>query len=262
MTRKISTFVALLVASALVGGAPTVAPAVTLDSVTVIWDNPIGPGSALPGNVITRTGVGAGLAVDPAPQDTTEIRWGTAFPLSALDTDKSGLGFDQFFPPSTDVPTDGSPFQLGTLFHFNNPILLGTQLTSVDLTLGLTFGAAVPPTSTFKFRMLINETRNDASPCAEGGPQPCQDAIRFVSLDTNPEEFIIPGDPLPFTLFMVGFGVGGGQTAFFSPENATNNTPLFVRITRPVVPNPSALLLIGLGLVGLAGISRIRSRQN
>lgn len=262
MTRKISTFVALLVAATLVGGAPTVAPALTLDTVSVLWDNPLGPGFPLPpGNVITRTGVGAGLPADPAPRDTTEIRWGTPFPASALDTDKSGLGFDQFFPPSTVVPTDNTPFQLGTLFHFNNPIVLGTQLTSVDLTLGLTFAAAVPATSTFKFRMLINETPNNGSPCAEGGAQPCRDAIRFVSLDTSPEEFMIPGDPDPFTLFMVGFGPGGSQTAFFSPEGTTNNTPLFVRITRPT-PNPSALLLIGLGLVGLAGISRIRSRQN
>jgi len=252
MTRKISTFVALLVAATLLVAAPAVAPALTLDDVSVLWDNPIGPGAG----TATLLTEGAGIA------SNFEIRWGTPFPASADPTLKSGLGFDPLFPPSTVVPI-GSNFTLGTLFHFNNPILVpGSEITSADLTLGATFTGAIPASSSFKFRMLVNETPNNPASgiCAEGGVPPCQDAIRFTSLDVSPQTFTVGGET--FTLFLIGFGADGSQTTFFSPEGGTNTTPLIARIDRPVVPNPSALLLIGLGLVGLAGISRIRSRQN
>jgi len=252
MTRKTSTFVALLVAAALMVVAPTVAPAVQLDIISVTWFNPIGDGVA---TVVNPFNEGVGNATN------FEIRWGTPVPASALTTAKSGLGFDPLFPPSAVVTPDVN-FTLGNLFHFNNPIAIGTALESVDLSLVLSFLGAVPVTSEFQFRMLINETPNDGNPCAEGGSQPCQDAIRFTSLDTSPQVFTIGGES--FTLFLVGFGADGSQDTFFSPEGGTNQTPLIARIQAPPpqVPNPSALLLIGLGLVGLAGISRIRSRQN
>ena len=253
MTRKISRFVALLVAAALMVVAPSVAPALTLDDVSVTWFNPLGPGAAILGNVVNPFTEGLGDATN------FEVRWGAPVPSSADPTLKSGLGFDPLFPPSTVVPL-GVNFVLGTLFHFNNPIFPGTSLTSVDLTLGATFTGADPATSAFTFRMLINETPNNGSPCAEGGPQPCRDAIRFTSLDVTPQVFKV-GDEI-FTLILVGFGDDGSQDAFFSPEGDTNSAPLIARITQARVPNPSALLLIGLGLVGLAGISRIRSLKN
>lgn len=255
MTRKISTFVALLVAAALIVVAPTVAPALTLDTVSVTWFNPLGPGAGIAGNVVNPFVQGTGTA------SNFEVRWGAPFPASVDPTLKSGLGFDPNFPPSSPVPI-GSNFTLGTLFHFNNPILDGTELASVDLTLGAAFAGAVPATSAFTFRMLIDETPNFPADgiCAEGGAPPCRDAIRFTSLDVAPPAFTVGGET--FTLVLIGFGADGSQTTFFSEEGATNSTPLIARINRRPVPNPSALLLIGLGLVGLAGISRIRSRQN
>jgi len=247
MTRKISAFLALLAVAALIVVAPTPAPALTLEDVTVTWFNPLGPGIATVTNPFVE---GAGNARN------FEVRWGAP---SADPTLQSGLGFDPLFPPSSEVPI-GLNFTLGTLFHFNNPIFLGSQLTSVDLTLGAIFTSAIPALAEFTFRMLINETPNNGSPCDEGGAQPCRDAIRFTSLDVVPQTFTVDGET--FTLVLIGFGADGSQTTFFSPEGGTNSTPLIARIERPRVPNPSALLLIGLGLVGLAGISRIRSRQN
>src|SRR3990172_2139168 len=156
MTRKISRFVALLVAAALMVVAPTVAPALTLDDVSVTWFNPLGPGAAILGNVVNPFTEGLGDATN------FEVRWGAPVPSSADPTLKSGLGFDPLFPPSTVVPL-GVNFVLGTLFHFNNPIFPGTSLPPVDLSLGAAFTRADPATSDFTFRMLINETPNNGS---------------------------------------------------------------------------------------------------
>ena len=252
MTRKISTFVALLVVGALIAVAPAPAPALTLNDVSVTWFNPLGPGAGTVTNPFTQ---GAGDATN------FEVRWGVPSPPSSDPTHQSGLGFDPFFPPPAVVPI-GTNFVLGNLFHFNNPINIGSELTSVDLTLGATFAGAVPAVSDFTFRMLIDETPNFPASgiCAEGGVPPCQDAIRFKSLDVAPHTFTFGGET--YTLHLIGFGADGSQTAFFSPEGTDNSTPLIARIDVARVPNPSALLLIGIGLVGLAGVSRIRSRQS
>jgi len=188
MTRKISAFLALLAVAALIVVAPTPAPALTLEDVTVTWFNPLGPGIATVTNPFVE---GAGNARN------FEVRWGAP---SADPTLQSGLGFDPLFPPSSEVPI-GLNFTLGTLFHFNNPIFLGSQLTSVDLTLGAIFTSAIPALAEFTFRMLINETPNNGSPCDEGGAQPCRDAIRFTSLDVVPQTFTVDGET--FTLLVI-----------------------------------------------------------
>jgi hypothetical protein len=245
---------------------PGLAFALQLNSVDITWSNPLGPGAGIIGNVVNPfVEAGAGLITDPIPRDITEVRWGTASPASADVTKKSGLGLDPFFPPPAVVPI-GTNFQIGTLFHFNNPILLGTELTSVDITLHAVFQN--PPDLTtaaadFSFRFTIDETPNfpPSGICAEGGAPPCRDAIRVIPLDVVPHVFTLGGET--FTLILVGFGSGiTTGDVFFSDEGATNSTPLIALVTVPGVPNPGSLLLIGFGLIGLAGLSRIRSRRS
>jgi len=237
------------------------AMALTLDSVGVLWSNPLGPAAT------------NGLVTNPANQGSGnstifEIRWGYPTSCGSGCGEQSGLGFDPFFPPSS-LPS--GTFTLGNFLSFNNQISLHTtqgSLTSMDLTLTPLFSDGA--TKAFKYTLLYDETLN-SGPCPFGSV-PCPDKITVTDAAAWDNSALVFNDSGTYTLTLLGI-LGGPE--FWSTEAlAGTNDPwpwlANVGYTAPptptqeppsTVPNPSPLLLIGLGLVALTGVTRFNAHR-
>jgi hypothetical protein len=189
--------------------------------------------------------------------DPRTVRWGIP-----ADTNESGYDFSpEPLPPSVAV-SDGTPFVLGQFNHHNFPVF-APLATSVDLDFTLFLdpvgGGAVPPSVAGKFTFNHEETPNQA-PCAYGATNgPCNDRVT-VSTPLINTPFTFGGGNFFFNL--IGFSTDGGTTIsnqFITGENQENPAVLYGRITETPIPEPTALLIFGTGLVGLG--LRLRRRQ-
>ncbi|HEY9689943.1 MAG TPA: THxN family PEP-CTERM protein [Coleofasciculaceae cyanobacterium] len=214
----ISVFAALISAHS--------AEALTLTSSDGSWGTPSGTG------VYSYQTVGA----------EKQVRWGT--PADA--NDPSGLGFTGV--GSTPL-TIGSIFQLGTLRHFNNPILAGTAASSVGLSVALNFAEIA--SEVFNFTMNVDETPNGGT-CAYFSTTPCADKI---SWDNAIGDRSFSYDGKLYTLELSGFKsspTGDLVSDFISQEGGTSEAYLYGKLTevRKSTPEPSVIF----GLVGLAAL--------
>lgn len=223
--RRLITAILLM---SLLAGANS-ASALTLSNVGGTWSSPVGGTNHRYEFDQDAGGYGN--------NESDQIWWGTEY----QDQGQSGLGFTGAVPPE-DTFDIGEPFEVGMLQHFNNPILVGTNVTAVDLTIGLTFSDPTGLDDSFLFTFNINETPNS--------PTPQDDYIYFPSPFAC-ETCVIDGTP--YTLEILGFGDDPGslQDQFRSKEGSDNDTRLWARITTPI-PAPGALLLgaMGTGLIG------------
>lgn len=229
-----------IVAAALLPHA-ALAATVTIDSTSPSWANAVG-GSSINYNVGNGT--------------FTDVRWGTD-----LGSGQSGLGFDPVNPPPSAYATD-TPFFLGTLQHYNNPIAGGTAAQSVQLTLTTAISGATPATVAFNYTFFIDETPN-AIPCAYPSTpgNPCADAITFANNSLS-FGFTIGADA--YTLEILGFSdsslaPGTLSDMFISQEGGSNVKYLWAQFTAPVpseTPEPATLALVGLALLGATAARR------
>ena len=220
------------------------AVAIPISSTSVTWSNAVG-GS----NLLYNQANGSGDST------YTDVRWGTS-----LGDGQSGLGFNPANPPTIDYPAD-TPFLLGQLRHYNNPIGGGTASSSVDLALGALITGGSPASQTFAFRFLIDETTNVA-PCAYPSTTPCADRIQFQNLDLT-SAFMFGG--INYTLELLGFQatVESPLLSYFdSQEGGTNSVGLYGRfIAAPTrVPEPGTLGLISFGLLLTGFAARRKTR--
>jgi hypothetical protein len=206
---------------------------VVLDKTTGTWSNAAG------GTNVVIQSVG----------DENQVRWGTP-----TTSGQSGLGFTGVDPnPNLVVPFETN-FLLGTLRHFNNPILSGTAASSVSLTLETLF--TTPPLSIdFIYSSTIDETPNSA-PCTYTSLTPCADKI---TISTVPNQtFTFQGKTLTLASFFLDSN--GNQTnSLISQEGGTTSAQVFGRLTAPPgggpedsVPGP----LPALGIAAAFGYSR------
>ena len=180
---------------------------------------------------VPGSGFGAGLE--------NQVRWGIAIP----PVEQSGLGFTGAAPPALTVNVS-EQFEIGQLRHFNTPILVGTGVTSVDLSVSMGFSDPGGVNQTFDFSLDIFEPNNNLP------PPDSDDIISFNNAFAN-EAIDING--VSHTLEILGFSVNGNLVnQLRSPEETTSSAILVGRIveTNPV-PEPSTISLVALGFGGL-----------
>jgi hypothetical protein len=160
-----------------------------------------------------------------------QVRWGN--PVGGTAATQSGLGFTAAAAGPSVV---GTPFLLGSLVHFNNPVAGGTSPTGVTMTIDVTasnasgtvFSTSVP------WSLVVDDTPNAgaAGDCPYPSVTPCSDAITFAP----PPPVAIPasGGRL-FVLNFVGFRETASSSSpilsrFISEENGTRTGYLFASI--------------------------------
>lgn len=148
-------------------------------------------------------------------------------------------------------------FSFGTLHYFNGSVLAGTEATSVDLDVTLTFTTPPGVVETFEFGFTMVNTPNTGDPVASA------DRVVLPS-GFSATTFLLGG--VPHTFEFVGFGsvLGGGgfttTTEFNVFEQDGARAQLLGRVTANVpVPEPGTLAL--LGAAGVVGAAMRRRRR-
>ncbi|MCE5261897.1 MAG: THxN family PEP-CTERM protein [Deltaproteobacteria bacterium] len=230
-------FLGLMVFGLVWGSVGMARADLTVNSVVGSWANAQPAGSS-PGDPVIANG-----------NPLSTVRWG----IPVYPQHQSGYDFLAVTTPFNAV-VDGTAFGLGTFTHHNYPVY-APSLTSIDLNVSLSifgFGALSPA-----FHFTHNETSNNATP----ETNPLNNDI--VTL-TNPALNATFSDGTNTYFFnLIGFSTNGGATiaSYFSTvETLDNDAQLYARITsRPITtPEPTTLLLLGLGLMGLAGVRRYK----
>lgn len=224
------------------------ADAITLTQSSGAWVNPVGSEGT-----VEYTAIG----------NENQIRWGTPIP----PTGKSGLGFAGVDTAMFDLNT---PFLVGTLRHFNNPVtnpsgVFGISAVDLQVSLDLADIGGVPLSRQFTFNFGVDETPNAdlVASCRYPSTIVCADKISFLNTYAA-ETFDIAGRD--YTLKLLGFSnsstaVGSLLDNFISQEQATSVAYLYGEISAPPLPltTPEPGAIGAFSLMGLYGLIRRRT---
>lgn len=215
----------------------------------------------------------------------TDLSWGPA------DGPRSGIGVVDT-PTSGFVNTNGDFEAADDYYHDNNALPLGSiSLESTRLTVNIALtptdpaGAPLAPPLSRSFDIDFFETPNDGSNgiCADGGAvgsginsAGCAD-IFTLEFDFGQFDFTYDGvdysaflfeDPTSANFPQLGFlsdaacasvGLESGCFGFLTAEDARTVAEFVLSIEGEEVPEPAAIGLFGLGLIGL-GMARRRRK--
>jgi hypothetical protein len=185
---------------------------------------------------------------------------------SALTLEEQSRQSGYSFQGVSGFTTTASAFTFGQFTHNNGAVWTNSAtLDSVNFNLAIEGKVEGQSFSVMKtFNINHNETLNPGSPCAAGGPQPCQDSVNFDSSLAESLIFIVGN--MQYTLTLEGLVTsldGAIITSFFTPENSQNSAMFRARIDAqpinpppPVVPLPAAGWLLIAGVGGLVVAAR------
>lgn len=206
---------------------------------------------AVAAEAIPITGSSSGVFVNPAPGSavvtgvgTNVFTWGTPSGTPPNELEFTGTAF---------AGTTGTPFSFGTLDYFNGTVLAGTEATSVDLSVTLTFTDPAGVVQSFTFPLLLINTPNVA-----GDPEASADIVHLPS-GIAPEFFVVDG--VGYSLEFLGFSTGGGGPVLDlrALEGATASAQLVGVVN--AVPEPGTLALFGTGLLAARFVRTRRGRR-
>lgn len=179
-----------------------------------------------------------------------EIRWGAP----ASSAGRSGYRFDSSAVPVSAEINDA--FTLGTFTHFNFPVY-APSLDNAQLNIGMDFTLenGTNLNKIFSFLFDHDETTNS------GDNNCCNDLVSINDL-VSTDVFTIGSTT--YTLSLKGFLQNGAIVNSFSTvENMANKASLvgvFTEYRKTDVPEPAPLLLFGLGLLGLIGARKYKTK--
>lgn len=169
-----------------------------------------------------------------------EVRWG----IPATNAGQSGYRFDSAAPPAFTVET-GDVFTLGDFTHTNQPVFESITSAQLDISANLMIAGSMLGEGPFTFSFLHEETTNDCEP----QPDCANDVVSFTNLVSSDSFFV---DGVGYTLELMGFSVDGMTTSEFSTFEGQTNVAQLQAVFTTAVPEPGALALVGLGLMGMA----------